>query len=40
MFAVSGELMASMASEVCGECGVSVGSREYWLHFGCMDYSN
>ena len=39
-FAVSGESMASMESEVFGEYGVSAGSREYWLHFACMDYSN
>ena len=40
MFVVSGESMASMESEVFGEYGVSAGSREYWLHFACMDYSN
>ena len=40
MFAVSGESMASMESEVFGEYGVSAGSREYWLHFGGRDCSN
>ena len=40
MFAGSGELMESMGFEVCGECGVSAGSRECWLHFGCRDCSD
>ena len=40
MFVGSRVLMASMESEVFGEYGVSAGSREYWLHFACMDYSN
>ena len=40
MFVGSGVLMASMGFEACWECGESAGSREYWLHFACMDYSN